>query len=102
MSTIPLYSSGQPATPNRWLWAALGALGATTLAMGVARDLHALGEVEGLIYHEAIGEQFAWVAARRGQSGGKVQLELLYKALSRDKPAVLAALSARQGETAHV
>ena len=37
MSTTPLYSSGQvQSAPNRWLWAALGALGATTLAMGVA------------------------------------------------------------------
>lgn len=37
MSTTPLYSSGQVQTaPNRWLWVALGALGATTLAMGFA------------------------------------------------------------------
>jgi ABC-2 type transport system ATP-binding protein len=72
------------------------------LAMGVARDVQALAEVGGLIYHESIGEQFAWVAARRGQSGGKVQLELLYKALSRDKPAVLAALEAAGREVAHV
>ena len=37
MSTTLQYSSGQPQTaPNRWLWAAVGALGATTLAMGVA------------------------------------------------------------------
>ncbi len=37
MSTTPLYSSGQVHTaPNRWLWAAVGALGATVLAMGVA------------------------------------------------------------------
>ncbi len=37
MSTPPLYSSGKVQTaPNRWLWAAVGALGATTLAMGVA------------------------------------------------------------------
>lgn len=37
MSTTPLYSTGQvhPA-PNRWLWAAVGALGATVLALGVA------------------------------------------------------------------
>jgi len=35
MSTTPQYSSGQPPTaPNRWLWAAIAALGATTLAMG--------------------------------------------------------------------
>ena len=37
MSTTPLYSSGQVQTaPNRWLWAAVGALGATVLALGVA------------------------------------------------------------------
>lgn len=37
MSTTPLYSSGQVQTaPNRWLWVALGALSAATLAMGVA------------------------------------------------------------------
>ena len=43
-----------------------------------------------------------WVAARGDRPGGKVQLELLYKALSRDKPAVLAALSHARGELAHV
>ncbi|MDO8285726.1 MAG: glycine zipper 2TM domain-containing protein [Rhodoferax sp.] len=37
MSTTPLYSTGQVQTaPNRWLWAAVGALGATVLALGVA------------------------------------------------------------------
>ncbi len=37
MSTTPEYSSGQPPSDHsRWLWAAVGALGATTLAMGVA------------------------------------------------------------------
>jgi len=37
MSTTPMYSSGQVHTvPNRWLWAAVGALGATVLALGVA------------------------------------------------------------------
>ncbi len=72
------------------------------LAMGVAQDAQALAAVEGLIYSEAIGEQLAWVAARGDRPGGKVQLELLYKALSRDKPAVLAALSHARGELAHV
>jgi uncharacterized protein YcfJ len=37
MSTIPQYSSGKAQTqPQPWLWAAVGALGATTLALGVA------------------------------------------------------------------
>lgn len=72
------------------------------LAMGVARDAQALSEVDGLIYHEAIGEQVAWVASRRGRPGGMVQLELLYKALSRDKPAVLAALADVRREVPHV
>ncbi len=38
MSTTPMYSSGQVQTvaTNRWLWVAVGALAATTLAMGVA------------------------------------------------------------------
>jgi outer membrane lipoprotein SlyB len=36
MSTIPQYSSGKAQTqPYPWLWAAVGALGATTLALGV-------------------------------------------------------------------
>jgi len=72
------------------------------LAMGVAADAQALVALDGLIYQEAIGEQLAWVAARRGKSGGKVQLELLYKALSRDKPAVLAALDEARSEVANV
>ena len=37
MSTTPLYSPGTVQTaPNRWLWAAVGVLGAAALAMGVA------------------------------------------------------------------
>ena len=37
MSTIAQYSSGKAQTqPQPWLWAAVGALGATTLALGVA------------------------------------------------------------------
>ncbi len=72
------------------------------LAMGVAQDAQALAAVDGLIYSEAIGEQFAWVAERRGRPGGQVQLELLYKALSRDKPAVLSALASARAEVADV
>lgn len=72
------------------------------LAMGVAHDAQALAGLDGVIYHEAIGEQIAWVASRRGNAGGKVQLELLYKALSRDKPAVLAALAEAGREVADV
>jgi len=72
------------------------------LAMGVVADAQALAAIDGVIYQEPIGEQLAWVASRRGQSGGKVQLELLYKALSRDKPAVLAALDEARAEVADV
>lgn len=73
----------------------------SALATGVAGDAAALAAVPGLIYHEAVGDQLAWVAARAG-GDGRIQLELLYKALSRNQPGVLAALAAASAETADV
>lgn len=67
------------------------------LRMGVAPTQADLPPAPDLIYSEAIGNQWAWVAARRqrlepGQTPEPVQLELLYKALSLQGPALLAAL----------
>ncbi|MDO5653601.1 MAG: ATP-binding cassette domain-containing protein [Brachymonas sp.] len=63
------------------------------LRMGVAENTMAVPE--DVLYQEAIGQQTAWVAPRGGeQTPSPVQLELLYKALSTNKDAVLAALPA--------
>ena len=65
---------------------------ASALTMGVAADEAALADVPGLVYQEALGGQYAYVAANPGPAPGKVHLELLYKALSLQKNDVLAAL----------
>lgn len=75
---------------------------AAAMAMGVAADAVALAKVDGLIYHEAMGEQWAFVAENASSTPGAVHLELLYKALSRNKAGVLAALQATDQESAHV
>ncbi|MBP5984833.1 MAG: ATP-binding cassette domain-containing protein [Brachymonas sp.] len=74
------------------------------LSMGVASDAASLPPPAVLLYQEPIGQQIAWVARRvaDGTSAASaasaalapspVQLELLYKALSLNKDAVLAAL----------
>lgn len=67
------------------------------LRLGVADDQ---AETVGCIYHEAIGNQWAYVTANSGQSPGAVNLELLYKALSMNKQAVLDAVAPYQA--AHV
>lgn len=72
------------------------------LTMGVAAHAQALESIEGVIYHEAMGEQWAYVARNRGGAGGAVHLELLYKALSLRKDGVLAAVHAANGEVTHV
>jgi ABC-2 type transport system ATP-binding protein len=74
---------------------------ARALTMGVADDDTELASVPDVIYHEPLGGHHAFVAARRDDGVGSVQLELLYKALSRNQAGVLAALAAR-GEAAHV
>lgn len=68
---------------------------AQQLHMGVAASAAALPAQ--VLYQEAIGSQIAWVATRAVQHPGEaaassIQLELLYKALSLNKDAVLAAL----------
>jgi ABC-2 type transport system ATP-binding protein len=69
------------------------------LAMGVIDDLATVPEV---IYSEELGEHRAFVAPRTHDAPpGTLHMELLYKALSRNHDAVVAAL-ARAQEAAHV
>ncbi|MFY2763745.1 ATP-binding cassette domain-containing protein [Arenimonas sp. MALMAid1274] len=72
------------------------------LTMGVAPDAAALAAMPEPIYSEPMGDQRAYVAANPGQAAGTVHLELLCKALSRNKDGVLAALRAAQREPGHV
>lgn len=81
------------------LSAAMPAL-ARALTMGVADDEAALARIEGLIYHEALGTQRPYVARNPGDGPGSVHLELLYKALSRNKAGVVDAV--RDAGVAHV
>jgi len=75
---------------------------AAALTMGVAQNAGDLAAVADVIYHEAMGQQFAYVAANHAEAAGAVHLELLYKALSLNKAGVLAALQAAGKEVAHV
>ncbi|MES2951309.1 MAG: ATP-binding cassette domain-containing protein [Pseudomonadota bacterium] len=63
------------------------------LRLGVADDRSA---TVGSIYQEAIGNQWAYVASNTGDTPGAVNLELLYKALSMNKQAVLDAVAPHQ------
>ncbi|MFN7855324.1 MAG: ATP-binding cassette domain-containing protein [Acidovorax sp.] len=83
---------------------------ARLLHMGVAHDDAALAQAGGssLLYQERIGHQLAYVALRGHEpsgkpapSGGSVQLELLYKALSLNRDAVLHALAPLYDATAN-
>lgn len=74
---------------------------ASALTMGVATDADALARVPGVIYHEALGDQRPYVAKNSGSGAGTVHLELLYKALSLNKQAVLDAMQGAR-EPAHV
>jgi ABC-2 type transport system ATP-binding protein len=75
---------------------------ANRLRMGVAANQEALNEVQGLIYREAMGDQFAYVSARSPQQATTaVHMELLYKALCINKEQVLDAMNASK-EVAHV
>ncbi len=70
---------------------------AGVLRTGVAADAQDLSEAGSLLYQERIGHQTAYVALRAGPggeaaAGTTVQLELLYKALSLNRDAVLAPL----------
>ena len=75
---------------------------AAALRMGVAEDAAALAAVDGVVHHEPLGAQHAWVAANRGGTPGAVSMELLYKALSRNPQAVLGAMATARRETADV
>lgn len=61
------------------------------LQLGVSDDEAACA---GSIYREALGAQWAWVRANTGALAGPIGLELLYKALSMNKQAVLDAVAA--------
>ncbi|MDO5625219.1 MAG: ATP-binding cassette domain-containing protein [Pseudomonadota bacterium] len=67
---------------------------AERLSMGVALSEQALPGADRLIHQEPVGDQWAWVARRADAQEGAhlLQLELLYKALSLNQDAVLAAL----------
>jgi ABC-2 type transport system ATP-binding protein len=69
---------------------------ARALRMGVAADSQALAQVPELLYSEAMGEQRAYVAVNSGAAPGEVHMELLYKALSLRKEAVLAVLASKE------
>lgn len=71
---------------------------AERLTMGVAATAQAL-PTDGLLYQEALGAQVAYVARRvaGGPEGGALQLELLYKALSLNRDAMLQALATADG-----
>lgn len=71
---------------------------AERLTMGVAATAQAL-PTDGLLYQEALGAQVAYVARRVAgvPEGGALQLELLYKALSLNRDAMLQALATADG-----
>ena len=70
------------------------------LHMGVANGPAELPAADALLYQEPIGQQIAWVARRNsGEAPSPVQLELLYKALSLNKDALLGALHTAQHQT---
>lgn len=71
---------------------------AESLTMGVAATAQAL-PTDGLLYQEALGAQVAYVARRVAgvPEEGALQLELLYKALSLNRDAMLQALATADG-----
>jgi ABC-2 type transport system ATP-binding protein len=70
------------------------------LRMGVAEDAAQAAALPGLIYQEAYGEHIAYVADNPTREPSPIQLELLYKALSRNRDGVLAALERARGVAA--
>lgn len=75
---------------------------ARVLTMGVAADADALARIPEVVYSEAMGGQQAYVARNAGRDPGTIHLELLYKALSRNKAQVLSTLALRNREATHV
>lgn len=74
----------------------------SALMMGVAQDAKDLSSMTDIIYSEAVGLQYAYVAKNVAGSQSPVHLELLYKALSLQKDGILTALKNSQKESAHV
>lgn len=72
----------------------------SALDMGVAGSEEELAGIDNLLYREALGPQWLYVAGNESKSG-HMDLELLYKALSREQGAILAAL-AQGKEAGHV
>jgi ABC-2 type transport system ATP-binding protein len=72
------------------------------LSMGVVQNEQELNAMPNVIYREAMGLQYAYVAENTAATASAVHLELLYKALSLQKNGVLNALHAKQKEAAHV
>lgn len=75
---------------------------AGALHSGVLPDAAAVAALPDVIYQEPSAGQHAFVARNAGDAPGAVHLELLYKALTRNKAGVDAALAARRGEVPRV
>ena len=67
-----------------------------SLQLGIADSL---AETAGSIYQEAIGHQWAYIMPNQGDTPGAVNLELLYKALSMNKQAIVDAVACHQDRT---
>lgn len=65
---------------------------ASALSMGVVASADELKAIDHLIYQEAMGLQYAYVARNTSGTQSPVHLELLYKALSLQKNGILQAL----------
>jgi ABC-2 type transport system ATP-binding protein len=66
---------------------------AQALRVGVARE-EEVAQLDGVLYREALGEQWAYITARGGPDADEpVQLELLYRALCRAPQPVLKAIA---------
>ena len=74
----------------------------SALLMGVAQDAEELAGIPDVIYHEALGLQYPYVAVNKAATESAVHLELLYKALSFQKAGVLKTLQSRDEELEHV
>ncbi len=75
-----------------------------TLVMGICEDINNLPDQ--VLYRENLGSQIAWLAAQTtttGQQPRQLNIEMLYKALSLNKDAIIAAVQqSTQAETTGV
>lgn len=70
-----------------------------TLRIGMAPDAQAAASIGNLIYSEPVGEQVAYIAARGPEERPTpIHIELLYKALCKDKDRVLDAIRQPGGD----